>query len=102
MATVNLSWNNPADLSDISGIKIYRRTGDHTSALISTKNERDAFATAAGSTLVATVNKDGGGTLAESAQDSSADVSQTYTYAAFSYNGGGLGPGDLTDAVVTT
>lgn len=101
MATVNLSWNNPADLSDISGIKIYRRTGDHTSASISTKNERDAFAAAAGGTPVATVDKSGS-LLAESAQDTSADVSQTYTYAAFSYNGGGLGPGDLTDAVVTT
>ena len=100
MATVNLSWTNPGDLSDITGIKVYRRTGDQTSASISDQSERDAFASAAGAP-VATVNKDGS-TLANTAVDNTADTAQTYTYAAFSYNGGGLGPGDLTDSVVTT
>jgi hypothetical protein len=100
MATVNLSWTNPGDLSDITGIKVYRRDGDVTSASISTQSERDAFATEAGSP-VATVNKSGG-TLEYTAQDTTAAAGTSYTYAAFSYNGGGLGPGDLTDSVVTT
>ena len=96
MATVNLSWTNPSDLSDIDSIKVYRKQGNHTS------EDKDTFL-GSGTTLIDTVavgslTASGSG----SATDSTAASSETYTYGAFSYNAGGHGPGDLTDSVVST
>ena len=99
MATVNLNWTNPGDISDIAEIVIYRATGNRTSLNDAT------FRGVAEELPMGTDNVDlqkSGGILPNSCSDTTADAGAEYTYGAFSKNGGGIGPGDLTNSVVNT
>lgn len=99
MATVNLSWTNPGDISDIAEIVIYRATGNRTSL------SESAFRGVAIEIPIGDDNADlqkNGSILPNSCSDTTADAGAEYTYGAFSKNGGGIGPGDLTNSVVNT
>lgn len=88
---VKLSWTNPATVSDIDTIDVYRKSGDHTAV-----TDMDAFRS--GATLAASVAVGAANASQEVVEN---DVpADTYTYGAFSKNAGGFGPGDLTDATI--
>lgn len=88
---VKLSWTNPSSVGDIDTIEIYRKSGDHTAV-----SDFDAFRT--GATLVVSEAVGSAGVAQEYTESSVA--AGTYTYGAFSKNGGGFGPGDLIDSTL--
>ena len=98
MANINVTWTNPADLSDINQVKVYRKDGDHSALDLTDTTDGETFRT--GATLLETVltaNLTAGGT---NSYTDSGVTSGSYTYAAFSENDGGFGPGDQNDSPV--
>lgn len=90
MATVNLSWNNPASGTGGTpeGYKIYRANGDVTPAV-----SGGAFTNM--TALSGTINHTSAG-AANSATDSTVTEGLTYTYAVVAFNEAGEG---ITSAV---
>lgn len=89
---IKLTWTNPATVSDIDTIEVYRKSGDHTSVA-----DMNTFRTSA--TLVSSETV-GAANSSQEYTESNVEAG-TYTYGAFSKNAGGFGPGDLTDSTIT-
>jgi hypothetical protein len=88
---IKLTWTNPATVSDIDTIEVYRKSGDHTS-----EADMDSFRSGATS-----VSSEAVGSASASQEYIDQDVTAgTYTYGAFSKNAGGFGPGDLSDNTI--
>ena len=88
---VKLTWTNPANVSDIDTIDLFRKAGDHTGV-----NDMAAFRNGADS-----VSSEAVGAANSSQEYTESNVAAgTYTYGAFSKNAGGYGPGDLTDSAI--
>ena len=90
---IKLSWTNPATVSDIDTIEIYRKSGDHTA-----ESSMDAFRS---SPAVLVASEAVGGANSSQEYTESDVAAGEYTYGAFSKNAGGFGPGDLTDSTIT-
>ena len=89
---IKLSWTNPATVSDIDTIEVYRKSGDHTA-----ESNMETFRS--GASLVAS-EAVGSANASQEYTESAVDAGE-YTYGAFPKNPGGFGPGDLTDSTIT-
>lgn len=100
MANINITWTNPAVLSDIDEVQVFRIAADRTADDLSDATVAETFRTDAVAPIATVAVAD----LTASAQYSYTDEGVTagvYTYAAFSKNQGGFGPGDQNDTVLT-
>ena len=89
---VKLTWTNPATVSDIDTIDLFRKAGDHTASSISDADFRSG---------ADTVSSEAVGAANASQEYTENNVAAgEYTYGAYSKNAGGYGPGDRTDSTI--
>ena len=100
MANINITWTNPAVLSDIDEVQVFRIAADRTADDLSDATVAATFRSDAGTpiTTVAVANLTAAGTNSYTDEGVTAG---DYTYAAFSKNQGGFGPGDQNDTVLS-